>query len=561
MFLSIKCKFKLQLSRFILLTFKKELKEPSTSSLEESYRMGTLEDRRCQLEDLEIIEEAIASRFERNPEVFYSYLESKAAIDNEPLNQSIQNASNANRIYRRKGLRRNRKQVIVQQNEINIFLEECLKRLKSLSEKTGPIDTESFKDEDATFEAFEHDLDQIKRKYDENLASGPQFKLRDKKSGYAMFSASTSKNHPTTILSKNAEDIQINNVFDREEQYGEILNLERFHSRWLNVIRSTDCSLLQYYGTLDPFLDDTKYLLSPPMDRKNDRYIGYLIDMAKYLESFFKKANVLINHTLLDRKIQSEFSKHLHHGLQLEQKGFYCVACCKWFKSKSVFDSHQSGKAHKKNLSKRSKGLLAEFKVHMYLMLLKRQFSRTRELAERKLAFTAEERMEEMSKLNQAYQASEYGPDEQEQDEKDHSKSGTNKDTLPGGSIDLPLGPDGLPIPHWLYKLQGLDVTYSCEICANQTYKGRRAFEKHFLEPTHIFHLKCLGIEPSLTFKGITKIQEAQELSQKSSGRRSALPGQEDTAQKASMELEVEDQEGNVLTEKVYQELKKQGLV
>ncbi|QLQ80321.1 hypothetical protein HG537_0D03220 [Torulaspora globosa] len=519
--------------------------------------METLESRRAQLEDLEIIEESISSRFERNPGIFYSYLENKASIDNEPLNQYIQNASKANRIYKRNRLRRNRKQIVVQQNEINIFLEESLRRLKSLSDLTGPVNIRSLKDSDATFETFRHNLDEIKEKFKEEMTT-PRFQLRDKRFDYAMFSASTARAHPTTILSRNAQDLNVNDIFDREEQYGEILNLEKFHSTWFSVIRDTNCSLLEYYGTLELFLDDTKYLLYPPMDRKNERYAAYLIDISGYLESFFKKANVLLNHTLLDRKIQSAFSKHLNNALEHEQKGYYCVVCCKWFKLTTVFESHQSGKAHKKQFTKRNKALLAEYKVHAYLVLLTKQFTRTKELTERRLAFTAEERMHEMSKLHHEYQASEYKTDEQEQDDKTERVPDANKDSLTNGSFDLPLGPDGLPIPHWLYKLQGLDVTYSCEICANQTFKGRRAFENHFLEPTHTFHLKCLGIQPSLTFKGITRIKEAQELWQthQASTGRQASPGRQ-----GSLELEVEDQEGNVLPEKVYQELKKQGLV
>ena len=33
---------------------------------------------------------------------------------------------------------------------------------------------------------------------------------------------------------------------------------------------------------------------------------------------------------------------------------------------------------------------------------------------------------------------------------------------------NLPLGWDGKPIPYWLYKLHGLNISYSCEICGNQ---------------------------------------------------------------------------------------------
>ena len=36
------------------------------------------------------------------------------------------------------------------------------------------------------------------------------------------------------------------------------------------------------------------------------------------------------------------------------------------------------------------------------------------------------------------------------------------------------------PIPYWLYKLHGLNITYSCEICGNATYRGPKAFQRHF---------------------------------------------------------------------------------
>jgi splicing factor 3A subunit 3 len=41
---------------------------------------------------------------------------------------------------------------------------------------------------------------------------------------------------------------------------------------------------------------------------------------------------------------------------------------------------------------------------------------------------------------------------------------------------NLPLGWDGKPIPYWLYKLHGLNISYKCEICGNFTYKVRVIF-------------------------------------------------------------------------------------
>ena len=45
------------------------------------------------------------------------------------------------------------------------------------------------------------------------------------------------------------------------------------------------------------------------------------------------------------------------------------------------------------------------------------------------------------------------------------------EDDIPYNPKNLPLGWDGKPIPYWLYKLHGLNISYTCEICGNYTYK------------------------------------------------------------------------------------------
>ena len=45
------------------------------------------------------------------------------------------------------------------------------------------------------------------------------------------------------------------------------------------------------------------------------------------------------------------------------------------------------------------------------------------------------------------------------------------EDDIPYNPKNLPLGWDGKPIPYWLYKLHGLNISYGCEICGNYTYK------------------------------------------------------------------------------------------
>lgn len=51
--------------------------------------------------------------------------------------------------------------------------------------------------------------------------------------------------------------------------------------------------------------------------------------------------------------------------------------------------------------------------------------------------------------------------------------------------LKLPLGWDGKPIPYWLFKLHGLGIEYTCEVCGNFVYMGRKAFDKHFSEWRH----------------------------------------------------------------------------
>lgn len=68
-------------------------------------------------------------------------------------------------------------------------------------------------------------------------------------------------------------------------------------------------------------------------------------------------------------------------------------------------------------------------------------------------------------------------------------------DDIPYNPKNLPLGWDGKPIPYWLYKLHGLNISYNCEICGNFTYKGPKAFQRHFAEWRHAH-----GQLPSLEF-------------------------------------------------------------
>lgn len=77
-------------------------------------------------------------------------------------------------------------------------------------------------------------------------------------------------------------------------------------------------------------------------------------------------------------------------------------------------------------------------------------------------------------------QARAVGEEEEEDDEEDVYEVEEEDTDVPYNPKNLPLDWDGKPIPYWLYKLHGLNIGYSCEICGNQVYKGPKAFQRHF---------------------------------------------------------------------------------
>jgi splicing factor 3A subunit 3 len=119
----------------------------------------------------------------------------------------------------------------------------------------------------------------------------------------------------------------------------------------------------------------------------------------------------------------------------------------------------------------------------------------------------------------------------------------------------VPLGWDGKPIPYWLFKLHGLNHFYPCEICGNESYRGRRNFETHFAESKHSFGMRSLGIPNTKHFHGVTKIEDALNLWDK-------LKDQLHQEQfDGSKDEEYEDSHGNVLSRATYEDLARQGLL
>lgn len=116
--------------------------------------------------------------------------------------------------------------------------------------------------------------------------------------------------------------------------------------------------------------------------------------------------------------------------------------------------------------------------------------------------------------------------DDSENEESDEESPDEADDDVPYNPKNLPLGWDGKvtftthnkakkltnyfqPIPYWLYKLHGLNISYNCEICGNYVYKGPKAFQRHFAEWRHAHGMRCLGIPNTAHFANVTQIEDA----------------------------------------------------
>lgn len=512
-----------------------------------------LERRRTILEELEVIEHAVTDRLRRNPEIFYRYNDIMKVLGQQ-LTIPAKSDVLENRIYQHKRTKRSLKQIKSQEFEISLFLGKYRKLLKELHYKQN-IDFEKNKETELDLEKFEDVVREISEKDDASFRS-----LTALKHDYEQFS--NSNDNEVDLLSSHGQAIDITKIFSREELFGKYMNLTKYYELWLNMTKSAELDFLAFLRVLEAFQTD-QFLLHPVMNRHSKNYYQFLKEILKYYKSFFGRCYPLVDKENMESTLHNGFDKYLlRSDLNTSRPGkYYCAVCEKWFKTLSVFEHHFTGNRHVANLERKKKLLFTEYSLHCYSRYLDREISNTRSLVERKLAFTNDELKEELEKMQNDFEAPVYLADEKEDTFANLiPEEQSDDDTDPTNPYNLPLGPDGFPIPHWLYKLQGLNMEYVCEICGNSTYRGRREFEKHFNSTKHTEGLRSLGIEPSPSFKDISKIAEAQELWNKLQSHSTNLSTGANNRQ-ADMVLEVEDDEGNVMSVKVYEELKKQGLL
>jgi splicing factor 3A subunit 3 len=390
---------------------------------------------------------------------------------------------------------------------------------------------------------------------------------------------------------------EVDNMFTGEEGNGRFLDLTSLHEDYLNLPGVKRLTYLQYLDYFDSFEPPRM-----PIKRQNkvtDKYLQYVTDLDNYLETFVRRTQPLDDlpklFTRLDRDFESawesgqvpgwakEAPKSTGSGPQTEGtgEGIWCSDCEKEFNNPNVYKSHLTGKKHIRNAeAKKSQpsanGTLTpsipnttnlkeriiashEHRIRALADHLSTERSNTRVNVERKQGMTERERQTELDALFAEDDAALYSSYHTHDDA--DSGSDSDSDERIYNPLKLPLAWDGKPIPYWLYKLHGLGVEFPCEICGNFVYMGRRAFDKHFSEARHIYGLKCLGVTNTSgaggvnLFREITGISEAVALWEKLKKEKREREQRDDGV------VQMEDGEGNVMPERIYLDLQKQGIL
>ncbi|KAI2602214.1 hypothetical protein GGR54DRAFT_625391 [Hypoxylon sp. NC1633] len=386
----------------------------------------------------------------------------------------------------------------------------------------------------------------------------------------------------------------VDTMFTGEEAYGRFFDLHSCHEMYLNLPGVKRLSYLQYLELFDNFAPGVGGLKRS--EKLTDQYFSYVGQLALDLENFMRKTRPLENVA----KVVSDFDKEFETAWEKDEiadwkneesngkpngtnhastaEALWCDDCEKEFKNENVYKGHLSGKRHTRAAAERAKRLEGgsenegvasngpgkgstspyrlkeraiaerEFRVKRLASSMSTERSDTRVNVERKQGMTERERQQELENLFNATTTTTQARDAEEGEDDDDEDRIYNP-------LKLPLAWDGKPIPFWLYKLHGLGVEFPCGVCGNFVYMGRRAFDKHFNEARHIYGLKCLGITNTSLFRDITGIDEALRLWEKIQKDK-----RKDKVDDASV-VQMEDAEGNVMPEKVYYDLQKQGLL
>lgn len=327
---------------------------------------------------------------------------------------------------------------------------------------------------------------------------------------------------------------------------------------------------IEWLKTFDQFRDIPRYC-----KYREKPYLEYLEGVTNYLRNFLLRTQPLVDVGKLEHQFEKEFEEKWVAGNvpgwqePTHKHQFYSIPTDKIFGIAAAFKSHQSGKHYMKKVQEMQKMTIEDQRQLMVESIdedkrIAKLESRTAKWHDL-LSDTLQETIQHLQK-KQSQSVEEMEMDRVDEDEEDEfglddegMESDDDHTALEERPIynplNLPLGWDGKPIPFWLYKLHGLGIEYKCEICGNYSYWGRRAFERHFQEWRHAFGMRCLKIPNTAHFKEITKIEDAITLYEK------LKKDAEEQTFRPDQDVECEDVQGNVMNQKTFEELRRQGLV
>lgn len=386
-------------------------------------------------------------------------------------------------------------------------------------------------------------------------------------------------------------------VFSHEESYGKYFDMHHLHLEFLNIKgMPKDLNYLKYMEEFHEILES----LDKNKFKKNSQYRQYLKNLIKYLKDYLQRVQPVFDQTLSEEKVRFEFndewiqgkvkgwefasqggalkkdagilnmqdfdneSELVDLGLDrlkqaLKAAGLKCGGTLEqranrlWVtRDKAYADIPKKlkapgGKTNNDQATADEKQLAwLECQVYKLVDLLDEYRNDTVDNIRRKAGRTADE-----------LEAEDENDESDEEVEVDDTMVGYNpneESEIIYNPKNLPLDWDGKPIPYWLYKLHGLNISYECEICGGFKYRGLKCYQKHFAEWRHAHGMRCLNIPNTAHFSGVTKIEEAQKLWNKLKAEKQAERFKPET------EEEFEDQLGNVLNKKTFDDLRRQGL-
>ena len=299
--------------------------------------------------------------------------------------------------------------------------------------------------------------------------------LRDVKQFHRLNPLITTTAHLDHLLELEVTEEELDVVFSGEEMFGKYLDLTTLHSQYLSL---KNVKKLKYTQYLEQFQQSETI---PKQTRMTKEYQTYINDLKAYLEGYLRRAQPLLDFL----KFKQEHVKifNAENGQQNGSNGTLTPA------------------------QRQAKMLaLSEFLVKSYATHLEKTITETKEYATSKAVMTEKERLELIEAAPSTTMDAKAGTTTAKAAESENEEEEEERIHNP---LNLPLGWDGKPIPYWLYKLHGLGVEYTCEICGNFTYFGRKNFDKHFQEWRHAHGMRSLGIPNTKHFQDVTLIQDA----------------------------------------------------